>query len=83
MTKPKLRDQLKSLGSFVKDTVKDVAAGESIKVDPEQATRRYNLCLACPFLDRVKTKCQKCGCNMGRKVQWSAAKCADEENQRW
>ena len=77
----KLKDQALSLATFAKDTVVAVSKGEHVKATPEEATRRYQICLTCPAFK--ETKCTKCGCNMGFKVQWQAAKCADKENPKW
>lgn len=77
----KLKDQLKDLAGFVADTATAAVKGEAIRATPEEATKRYQICLACPFFENPK--CTKCGCKMGLKVQWEAAKCADKEKPRW
>ena len=72
---------------------KDVALTGGGKATPEEATRRWQICLACPLLvsdmpDRFgkldgEKRCKKCGCTMGHKVGNQAAKCADKKNPKW
>lgn len=76
-----LKDQIKDLAAFANATALAALKGEAVKATPEEATRRYNTCVNCPFL--VAEKCTKCGCKMGMKVQWQAAKCGDKENPKW
>ena len=77
----KLKDQVFSIAKFAKDTAALAVKGDPVKATTEEATRRYNLCVACPRL--VKDKCEICACPMGFKVQWQASKCADKENPKW
>ena len=77
----KVKDQIKDLAIFAKDTTKAAIKGERVRASPEDATKRYQLCLACPNFEAPK--CNLCGCKMGLKVQWETAKCADKDNPRW
>jgi hypothetical protein len=77
----KLKDQLKDLATFAKDTAKAAVKGEVIRAAPEEATRRYQICLACPNFEAPK--CKLCGCKMGIKVQWQTTKCADKASPKW
>lgn len=76
-----LKDQIKDLVTFAKDTTKAAVKGGRVRASPEDAAKRYQLCLACPYF--VSPKCTLCGCTMGRKVQWETAKCADKERPKW
>jgi len=77
----KIKDQIKDLSKFVANTTVAAINGQPIRATPVEATRRYNICLTCPFL--ADGKCAKCGCKMGLKVQWQEVKCADKENPLW
>lgn len=79
----KLKDQVFSVAKFAKDTAMLAAQGESVKVTPEEATRRYNLCVACPQFLKDSQKCDICKCPMGFKVQWQASRCADKLSPKW
>jgi len=77
----KLTDQIKDLTAFAKDTAKAAIKGERVRVSPEEAAKRYQLCLGCPNFE--SPKCKLCGCTMGLKVQWATAKCADKDDPKW
>lgn len=90
MTKqPSILKQAILLAQHAAAVVKDGGG----KASPEEATRRWQICLACPKLvsdmpDRFgvrdgEQRCTECGCKMGRKVGHLAAKCADKANPRW
>lgn len=83
--------QLKSLGEFSVEAAKEVVSTGEFIASLEEATRRFNICVSCPFLVKStnvlgvnKTmRCIKCGCQMANKVRLKAAKCADKENPKW
>ena len=84
MTKqPSILKQVVMLAEYAKDVVLNGGG----KTTPEEATRRWQICLACPLLvsdmpDRLgrvdgQKRCTDCGCSMGLKVGNQAAKCAN------
>ena len=42
---------------------------------PDEAKRRYDICLECPELLQVTKQCKQCGCFMNLKTKLLAAKC--------
>lgn len=91
MTKqPSILKQVVMLAEYAKDVVLNGGG----KTTPEEATRRWQICLACPLLvsdmpDRLgrvdgQKRCTDCGCSMGLKVGNQAAKCANKSSAlRW
>lgn len=43
--------------------------------DEEQATKRYDICKACPELIKLTKQCKQCGCFMNVKTKLQQATC--------
>lgn len=43
--------------------------------DEEQATKRYDICKACPELIKLTKQCKQCGCFMNVKTKLQEATC--------
>jgi hypothetical protein len=44
-------------------------------VEDEEASRRMDICKACPFLIKATGQCKKCGCIMHLKTTLKGAEC--------
>ena len=42
---------------------------------PDEAKRRFDICLSCPELIDLTKQCKQCGCFMNLKTKLLAAKC--------
>ena len=51
----------------------EVAKGNKLLLDKDEAKKRWEICKPCPFL--VNTQCLECGCFMNIKVNFAASKC--------
>jgi len=41
----------------------------------EESSRRFDICLKCPFLNQTTKTCKECGCFMVAKTKLQAASC--------
>ena len=63
--------------NFASAAGKQVLAGNPI-ASQELQDKRKAICYGCPLLDKVKDKCNKCGCtNMDLKRRWETSKCPE------
>lgn len=44
------------------------AKGNGVKVTPEEAEKRKQICLSCQFYDKARDRCTKCGCSLGKNI---------------
>jgi uncharacterized paraquat-inducible protein A len=65
------RNLLQSVGR----NVQSVAAGNNLRIPPEQAQNRLAICNACEYFLKPQQRCGKCGCYMAVKTHLKAEKC--------
>lgn len=53
----------------------DLVNPQMEKATEEEASRRYDICKACPELVKLTKQCKKCGCFMKLKTGLQAATC--------
>ena len=74
----KLKDLIKNTGdSLVNGDVKpwDMINPQEQKASDEEATRRFDICKACPELIKLTKQCRNCGCFMAVKTKLEKATC--------
>lgn len=50
------------------------------KADKQQILERYNICLDCEYMDKKKSQCLQCGCNLStKKIFMNKLAWADQE----
>jgi hypothetical protein len=72
---PSSAQMLKNVAGSVYNNASSVLQGNPLKVDGEEATKRLNICESCPFFDKARQRCQKCGCYMAVKTYLRAERC--------
>lgn len=65
------RNLLQSMGR----NIQSVAAGNSLRISPEEAQKRLSICNTCEFFLKPQQRCGKCGCYMAVKTYLRAEKC--------
>jgi hypothetical protein len=56
-------------------TPMDLLRINSQKISAEAAEARYTICVTCPFFQKQRKQCLKCGCFMIMKTKLDLAKC--------
>jgi hypothetical protein len=79
---PSMVQQMKNLGTFAKNQVKDVVTKGRVKVPLTQGEKRFAICQKCPHFKPETSRCSLCGCFMKTKTKFTAAKCPDNP-PRW
>jgi hypothetical protein len=75
MVMPSLTSMAKNVVQTTVDTVKTVAAGNSVNLQAEEANKRKAICNGCEFYNKHQERCTKCGCYMAIKTYLRAATC--------
>lgn len=80
-----MKDKAKNIKKIIKNTgnslingdVKpwDIVNPQEEKVSEEEATRRFDICKACPELIKLTKQCRNCGCFMAVKTKLEKATC--------
>lgn len=72
---PTITKMVKNFGSDVLKNVQSVAAGNPLKSEEAEASRRKSICEKCEFYNKNQERCLKCGCFMAVKVYLKASSC--------
>ncbi len=72
---PPTTDMAKNLFDSAKGIIGGVLNGEQVFVSEEEKARRLEICGACEFFEKVKSRCSKCGCYMETKAKFNSVKC--------
>ena len=67
--------QIKKLASEEGAKPWDFLNASTEYVAEEEASKRYETCLACPLLNKITKTCQECGCFMAAKTKLKLATC--------
>ena len=78
---PKLPSFFTMATNFTKELVKYAAQGAP-NVSPENYIKRLGACEGCPFFQKSKMRCGKCGCLIEHKAKWRTSDCPDVPS-RW
>jgi hypothetical protein len=65
----KLKNRINEVAEATAERVKDSLASEEV------ATKRIEICIACPELIQVTKTCKKCGCFMAAKTKMKNVEC--------
>ena len=67
--------QVKNATEFIIDVFGNAIARHEIFVSKEEKSQRFQICTECEFFEKSSYRCQKCGCDMKKKVQFTVASC--------
>ena len=67
-----------SLLSSIKDLIGNMMT-DGVKVHPDIAKKRLQICLKCPYLLKRTGSCKKCGCFVNIKTQYADQSCKLEK----
>lgn len=73
--RPSVATMAQNLIKTASDSVKTVAAGNSINISTEEADRRKSICNGCDAYNAAQQRCTKCGCFIAVKAYLRAASC--------
>lgn len=45
------------------------------RIIAEDRAQRMEVCMLCPFVNELKNKCKKCGCNLTLKTAYKNSRC--------
>jgi hypothetical protein len=72
--KPKLPSFFTMAANFTKELAAYAAKGAP-NVSPESYIKRLAACEECPFFQKEKMRCGKCGCLLEHKAKWRTSDC--------
>ncbi len=72
---PPISEQGRNLATSAQQAMQGFLQGDDVFVDAFEQQRRYDICQACQFFSRKKSRCAKCGCYLKNKTKWKISTC--------
>jgi len=75
LSMPSIGQMARSLGKSVANNAISVVKGNDLRLTPDEANRRLNICKGCQFFDSLSQRCSRCGCFLSVKTYLKAESC--------
>jgi hypothetical protein len=75
LSMPSIGQMARNLGKSVANNAISVVKGNDLRLTPDEANRRLNICKGCQFFDSLSQRCSRCGCFLSVKTYLKAESC--------